>query len=266
VRYDCKGKIAVVTGGSSGIGLATACALLEDGASVIIIGRSRERFEEAEKNLRLSWARALPQIDLSKNRRKVPYNFISCDLANRRAMMRLTQKLKRSAERIDLLVNCAGIYREQRLERCSPEAYDTMMGVNLFGTIFATQAVLPLMRSGSAIVNVASDAALNGNYGCPLYCASKGAVVAFTRAMALDLAPHIRVNCVCPGDIDTPLLREQLAREGCGYKLADMEAEYPLGRVGRPKEAAHIIMSLLSPAGSFVTGAIVSVDGGLTAK
>ena len=116
------------------------------------------------------------------------------------------------------------------------------------------------------MVNVASDAGVSGNYGCAAYCASKGAVVAFTRALALDTAPRLRVNCVCPADIDTPLLQRQLEAAGGSYTLADVAEAYPMGRVGRAEEVAHVICSLLSPANSFMTGSIVTVDGGLTAK
>ena len=114
-------------------------------------------------------------------------------------------------------------------------------------------------------MNIASDAAVSGNYGCALYCATKGAVVAFTRALALDLAPSVRVNCVCPADVDTPLLAQQLADANGGYTLDDVAAAYPLQRIAAAGEIAHVICSLASPANSFMTGSIVTVDGGLTA-
>ena len=143
--------------------------------------------------------------------------------------------------------------------------YDAIMDTNVKGTLLLTQACLPLMYEGGSIVNIASDAGVNGNYGCPVYCASKGAVVALTRALALDLAPAIRVNCVCPADVDTPLLARQLVDANDGYTLADMAAAYPLGRIGRAEEIAHVICSVASPANSFMTGSIITVDGGITA-
>ena len=143
--------------------------------------------------------------------------------------------------------------------------YDAIMDTNVKGTLLLTQACLPLMYEGGSIVNIASDAGVNGNYGCPVYCASKGAVVALTRALALDLAPAIRVNCVCPADVDTPLLARQLVDANGGYTLADMAAAYPLGRIGRAEEIAHVICSVASPANSFMTGSIITVDGGITA-
>ena len=152
------------------------------------------------------------------------------------------------------------------MEMLTETEFDEIFGVNVKGTVFLTQALLPYMAAGGAVVNVASDAGVSGNYGCAAYCASKGAVVAFTRALALDTAPRLRVNCVCPADIDTPLLQHQLEAAGGSYTLADVAEAYPVGRVGRAEEVAHVICSLLSPANSFMTGSIVTVDGGLTAK
>ena len=121
-------------------------------------------------------------------------------------------------------------------------------------------------EGGCCIVNIASDAGIGGNYGCPVYCASKGAVVALTKALALDLAPSVRVNCVCPGDVDTPLLAEQLAAAEHRYTKEDMGRAYPLERIAAAREVAHVICSVASPANSFMTGAIIPVDGGLTAR
>ena len=163
------------------------------------------------------------------------------------------------------MVNSAGFYREQRLEQLTEADFDAMMNVNVKGMMFLMQAALPYLRSKSSVVNIASDAAVSGNYGCALYCATKGAVVAFTRALALDLAPSVRVNCVCPADVDTPLLARQLADANGGYTLADVAAAYPLQRIAAAEEIAHVICSLAAPANSFMTGSIVTVDGGLTA-
>ena len=122
------------------------------------------------------------------------------------------------------MINSAGVYGEQRLENMGEADYNAIMDTNVKGTLLLTQACLPFMYGGGSIVNIASDAGVSGNYGCPVYCASKGAVVALTRALALDLAPAIRVNCVCPADVDTPLLARQLVDANGGYTLADMAA------------------------------------------
>jgi NAD(P)-dependent dehydrogenase (short-subunit alcohol dehydrogenase family) len=220
------------------------------------------------------------------------------------------------SDRIDILVNSAGIYQEKRIEQVTVAEYNRIMDVNVKGTLFMIQACRPYMLSrgetetgaaqktenGSAadatdsthttgnaaqkltapnttdesnsrsrtaqdrcIINIASDAGIGGNYGCPVYCASKGAVVSLTKALALDLAPDIRVNCICPGDVDTPLLTAQLAAADGSYTKAEMGESYPLGRIASAEEVAHVICSVASPANSFMTGAVIPVDGGLTA-
>ena len=255
LSYGCAGCVAVISGGTSGIGLETARRLLADGAHVYVLGRSKKRGEEALRYL------------AEQTEKDAVY--IACDVSSsaqcRWALAQVAEREARADWQLDILVNSAGFYKEQRLEKMTEEDFDAMMGVNVKGTMLLTQAALPYLRSGSSVVNIASDAAVSGNYGCALYCASKGAVVAFTRALALDLAPGVRVNCVCPADVDTPLLAKQLVDADGGYTLADMAAAYPLQRVATAGEVAHVVCSLASPANSFMTGSIVTVDGGLTA-
>ena len=273
LKYGCEGLVAVVSGGSSGIGLATAERLAADGARVYILGRSAARgaaavshiyertgakvvFVPCDVSVAASCKQAVAQIGeheksiLRENRSKAGLNF--------------SQGLE-AEWHINMLIKSAGVYAEQRLESMTEADYALIMDTNVKGTLLLTQACLPLMYGGGSIVNIASDAGVSGNYGCVAYCASKGAVVSLTRALALDLAPHIRVNCVCPADVDTPLLARQLVDAEGGYTLADMEASYPLGRIGRAEEIAHVICSVAAPANSFMTGSIITVDGGLTA-
>lgn len=254
LSYGCEGLCAVISGGTSGIGLETARRLLADGARVYILGRSAKRGAEALRYL--------------KEQTGTEAQYIACDVSSqaqcKAALAQVAEREGRELQ-VHILVNSAGVYKEQRLEKLTEEDFDTMLGVNVKGTMLLTQAALPYLRSGSCVVNIASDAAVSGNYGCALYCASKGAVVAFTRALALDLAPSVRVNCVCPADVDTPLLAKQLVDADGGYTLADMAAAYPLQRVATAGEVAHVVCSLASPANSFMTGSVVTVDGGLTA-
>ena len=251
MNYGCEGLCVAISGGTSGIGLAAALRFLTDGARVYILGRSVER-----------GAQALRYLEEQTGKQAV---YISCDVTKQAECKAAVAKIAEQEGKPDWQLNSAGFYREQRLEQLTEADFDAMMNVNVKGMMFLMQAALPYLRSKSSVVNIASDAAVSGNYGCALYCATKGAVVAFTRALALDLAPSVRVNCVCPADVDTPLLAQQLADANGGYTLADVAAAYPLQRIAAAGEIAHVICSLASPANSFMTGSIVTVDGGLTA-
>lgn len=249
IGYGMENKRGVISGGTSGIGLAAARMLVQDGATVWLVGRDPERGKKALESLEGLPGKAL---------------YLQGDVSTVEGCRKIAACLQHHQE-LDFLVNSAGIYQEKPFQDVTEEEYQQLMDVNVKGTIFLTQALLDLFaQDGPSIVNIASDAALEGNYGCCLYAASKGAVVAFTRSLALDLAPWVRVNCLCPGDMDTPLVEKQMA-EG-GYSRESMASVYPMGRIGKPEEAAHMICAVLSPLNGFMTGAIVSVDGGLTAK
>lgn len=249
-NYQLVGKVAVISGGTSGIGLAVAEKMLCDGSEVFIVGRSEKRGQAA-------------LAALNKFASRVTY--IQSDVSTLNGCKKVGTVLKQNKSKVDILINSAGIYNEQRLELVTEAEYNAVMDTNLKGTFFLCQSIIPLLSEENAtIINIASDAALEGNYGCPIYCASKGAVVALTRALALDLAPKVRVNCICPGDVLTPMVRAQVSKGG--YTLQEMAEPYPLGRIGRPEEIAHVICSLTSPLNSYMTGSVISVDGGLTAK
>ena len=182
MNYGCEGKVAFISGGTSGIGKAVAELLLKDGAEVWLLGRDAEKGTEAAVTLS-----AYGKV-----------HYVQGDVKDLEACRSAAQNVREQRENIDLIVNAAGIYQERRLEKVTEYDFFSIMDTNVKGTIFLTQTLLPLLAAeGASIVNIASDAGINGNYGCPLYCASKGAVVAFTKALALDLAPRVRVNCIC---------------------------------------------------------------------
>ena len=157
-----------------------------------------------------------------------------------------------------MLINCAGIYHEGAITLTDEETFDNIFATHVKGTFFMSKIfVEELAKNFGAIVNVASDAGLRGNYFCAAYAASKGAVVAFTKSLALELASFsVRVNCVAPGDILTPMTQSQSST------IEELAKVYPLGRIGTAKEVAEAIYFLTNA--SFITGTILSVDGGLT--
>ena len=238
-------KTAIITGGTSGIGLATAKIFLAHDYNCVLVGRSTARFENIKSELNGS------------------FEFISADVRRVEDCEKIIAQTVKIFGSVDVLVNSAGIYHEGAITSTDEKIFDDIFSTNVKGTFFVTKAAVnELIKTRGAIINVASDAGLKGNYFCAAYSASKGAVVAFTRSLALELANFpVRVNCVAPGDILTPMTLNQLKISG--ETVEEISKIYPLGRIGTPEEVAEAIY-FLSTA-NFITGAILSVDGGLTA-
>ncbi len=240
-------KTAIITGGTSGIGLATAKIFLAEKYNCAVVGRSAEKF----KNV---------QAELFGN-----FEFVQADVSKVDDCEKIISETVKIFGGVDTLINCAGIYGEGAISDVTEKTFDEIFNVNVKGTFFLSRAAVEeLTKRRGSIVNVASDAGIKGNYFCAAYAASKGAVVAFTKSLALELASlNVRVNCVAPGDILTPLTLNQLKISG--ETLEDLAKIYPLGRIGKAEEVATAIYFLASEKASFITGAILSVDGGLTA-
>lgn len=238
-------KTTIITGGTSGIGLATAKIFLANNFNCVLVGRSTARFENIKHELGGS------------------FEFISADVRKVEDCDKIISRTTEIFGGVNVLVNCAGIYREGAITSTDEEIFDNIFSTNVKGTFFTTRAAVDeLIKTRGSIVNVASDAAIKGNYFCAAYAASKGAIVAFTKSLALELASfEIKVNCVAPGDILTPLTVNQL--ETSNSTIEELAKFYPLGRIGTAGEVAQAIY-FLSTA-TFITGAVLSVDGGLTA-
>lgn len=246
-------QVVLISGGTQGIGFATAELLLKAGWCVVINGRNEK---EGQKSL----------VKLRRYSSKV--KFAQGDVSNIADCKRIVQETVDYFGGIGALVTAAGIYDEMLLDDVTESSFDSMFSTNVKGTIFLCQAVLPYIRSAKgSIVTISSDAGLQGNVACSIYGASKGAIVSFTKSLSLELAPHgVRVNCVCPGDVDTQLVAKQLANSNQNIDAArkEMAMHYPLGRIGKPHEIGEVIAFLLSDKASFVTGAAWTIDGGLT--
>jgi len=255
IQWDFAGQVVLITGGTSGIGLATAHMMLSAGAQVFLVGSSQAKGEHAMDLLSAFGAMAF---------------FFRADVSRVSQCEQVIQDIADRFGRLDIVVNSAGVFRSGSIESVTEAQFDRIMNTNVKGTFFICKFAIALLRKSShaAIVNISSDAGLHGNRDCPDYCASKGAVTLLTKGLALDLAPYnIRVNAVCPGDIVTPMLEEECEKQvDRDLYLASLTAPYPCGRLGRAHEVASVVCFLASDAASFVTGAAWPVDGGLTAQ
>jgi len=234
------GKIAVITGGTSGIGLATAQRFVQEGAYVFTTGRRRDELDKAVKQI-------------GRN-----VMGVQGDVSNLGDLDRLYETVKQQKGRIDVLFANAGIFENASLGSITEEHFDKIFNVNVKGVLFTVQKALPLFQDGGSIILIASVAGSKGFEGGSVYSATKAAIRSFARSWTVDLKNKIRVNAISPGVIETPM------SAGLGEQLKTILVNtVPLGRMGRPDEIAKAVVFLASDDSSYITGIELFVDGGI---
>jgi NAD(P)-dependent dehydrogenase (short-subunit alcohol dehydrogenase family) len=249
--FGLGGAAVLVTGAASGIGRATAMEFSRMGARVSGVDADEPGGEQLLADVARQGGEAI---------------FMAADVADSRACQEAVEGTVSAFGRLDVLVNAAGIIQRKNVLGTSEADWDRIMGVNLKSVFLLSKFAIPHMqhRGGGAIVNISSGWGIRAGKKAAAYCASKGGVVLLTRAMARDHAGDgIRVNCVCPGDVDTPMLRREARDLGVPIEQFMLEsADRPLGRVGAPQEIAGAVLFLASQMASYITGAALIVDGG----
>jgi len=241
-----EGKIAVITGGNSGIGLATAEQFVAEGAYVYITGRRQQELDAAVKQI-------------GRN-----VTGVQGDVANLADLDRLYAQVRKEKGRVDIVFANAGLGTRAMIGEITEEQFDFIFGINVRGLVFTVQKALPLMPDGGAILLNASLASISGLPAAGLYSATKAAVRSFARTWTVELSPRrIRVNVISPGWTDTPIVGRTMTPEQAQQFKAAIPATVPLGRIGRPEEVAKVAVFLASEESSYVAGVELFVDGGL---
>ncbi len=246
-----EGKVALITGGTSGIGSATAERFAGEGATVAITGRNSERGEQVVQTIVASGGDAL---------------FICADVRLAEECRQAVDKTLERFGKIDVLFNNAGVLHPRTVPECTEEEWDETIDSSLKGAFLMSKYVIPSMiqNGGGSIIHTSSGWGILGGDRAAAYCAAKGGLIVMAKAMAIDHGPDgIRVNCVCPGDVMTPMLPDEAAKRGISWDdYIAGAADRPLGRVGTTEDIANAVLFLASDESSFVTGDALVVDGG----
>ena len=243
------GKIAIVTGGSRGIGFAIAKILSESGATVVITSKDSEKIKKAESKISNSFG-------------------ITCNIKKTTEVQNVVNQTIEKFGKLDILVNNAGIFPKiKQLHEIDENEWNEVLDVNLTGQFRFTKEAIPhLQKTSGCIINISSDAGLKAyeNFNVDAYSASKAALIALTKCWALEYAKDkIRINCICPGVVDTDMTKPFLKNQ---RDIEFMNNEHPLGRIGQPEEIGKATLYFASDDASWITGAILTVDGGESIK
>lgn len=250
------GKTAVITGAGSGIGRATSIELARRGANICVADFSEEGGIETVETIK----KKTPGCEVL---------FQKTDVRNEEQVKELMAQSAKEFGGFDILFNNAGIYEWFSVENIPTDVWKNIIETNLYGIFYGTKHAIPYLKSkGGSIVNTSSTLGLFGSLDSVAYCASKSGVIGLTKASALDLAKYrIRVNCIAPGSIDTPMVQRELSNFGDAEKAGKAYNElYPMGRIGKPEEIAKLVAFLASDDSSFITGSTYLIDGGLSAQ
>jgi len=249
---DFTGKVGLITGGGSGIGRATSQLFAERGGAVLVADIAEDAAKATAEAIQRQGGKA---------------EAIRCDVTRWEQVEGAVQQARDAFGRLDVVIHCAGIMRVDSIEETSLQDWNDTLQVNLTGAFLMTKAAMKALREqgGGAIVRSASRMALRGKENHAAYAASKAGVLQLTRMAALEGAPHkIRVNCVCPGMVDTPMLQEYGSREAIDAVFAGWSRICPLGRPAQPDDVARAMLFLASDDAAFITGVALPVDGGRT--
>lgn len=249
--FSLEGKVAMITGAASGIGLATAKRLAEMGASIALVDINEPKGKEGAEEIKSLGRKA---------------EFFRCDVTSDSDCKKTTENVYQEFGKIDILFNNAGVIRRKNIVELSEEEWDLVLNVNLKAIYLLSRHVIPHMidDGGGCIINTGSGWGLKGGPNAAAYCAAKGGTVNLTRAMAIDHGKQgIRVNCVCPGDTDTELLHDEAVQLGLDdNEFMKAAADRPLHRAGLPEDIANAVLYFASDMSSWVTGSVLVVDGG----
>lgn len=245
------GKAALITGGNSGIGRATAALFAKEGAAIVLTGRNKERGDQVAQAINDAGGRAM---------------FIRSDVRIAEDCRQAVEQALERFGRIDVLFNNAGVFHPKKVPECTEQEWDETIDSSLKGAFLMSKYALPSMieRGSGSIIHNSSGWGILGGDQAAAYCAAKGGLVVMAKAMAIDHGPDgIRVNCVCPGDTETPMLADDADKRGMEWgDYAASGSDRPLGRMGTAEEIARAVLFLASDDSSFVTGEALVVDGG----